>query len=170
MGDPQYAKFPELQLSQHIFHITNPSSSKSTQEASLKSLQDAIKEHKMAPLYRHLAHPSEGILNAPGEGSAQQPARPRRSSSSIGTLLAPTKQPALNVSLPWDEQLYEQLRADNDKELEAIQKEEDEAEEKAGETEIQTARGKRAEFWTRVGDKVCHSLDGPSRWLQGVCG
>ncbi|KAK7545995.1 26S proteasome subunit RPN7-domain-containing protein [Phyllosticta citricarpa] len=153
MGDPQYAKYPNLSLSQHIFHITNPSSSKTTQEASLKTLQDVIKEHKMAPLYRHLAHPSEGILNVPGEGTAQQHVRPRRASSSIGTLLAPTKQPALNVTLPWDEKLYEELRSDNEKELEAIQKEEDEAVEKAGETEIQTARGKRAEFWTRVGDK-----------------
>ncbi|KAF4535224.1 Alanine aminotransferase [Lasiodiplodia theobromae] len=153
MGEPQYAKNPDLQLSQHIFHITNPYSSKATQDSSLKILQDAIKEHKMAPLYRHLAHPSEGILNAPGEGSTQQPVRPRRASSSIGSLLAPTKQPALNVTLPWDEKLYEELKADNEKELEAIQKEEEEAVEKAGETEIQTARGKRAEFWTRVGDK-----------------
>jgi 26S proteasome regulatory subunit N7 len=58
------------------------------------------------------------------------------------------------VSLPWDEQLFEKLNAENEKELEAIQKEEDEATEKAGETEIQGARGKRAEFWTKVGDKV----------------
>ena len=33
-------------------------------------------------------------------------------------------------------------------------KEEEEAAEKAGETEVQAARGKRAEFWARVGDKV----------------
>lgn len=158
MGDPQYAKYPDLQLSQHIFHITNPYSSKATQESSLKILQDAIKEHKMAPLYRHLAHPSEGILNASGEGSTQQPVRPRRASSSIGSLLAPTRQPALNVTLPWDEKLYDELKADNEKELDAIQKEEDEATEKAGETEIQAARSKRAEFWTRVGDKVCSEL------------
>lgn len=58
------------------------------------------------------------------------------------------------MSLPWDEKLYEEIKADNEKEFEAIQKEEDEATEKAGETEIQAARGKRAEFWTRVGDKV----------------
>src|SRR2546423_1598540 len=48
MGDPQFAKYPDLQLSQHIFHITNPSSSKGTQRVSLKILQDAIKENKMA--------------------------------------------------------------------------------------------------------------------------
>ena len=58
------------------------------------------------------------------------------------------------MALPWDEALYEEIKSDNEKELEAIQKEEDEATEKAGETEIQAARGKRAEFWTRVGDKV----------------
>lgn len=64
----------------------------------------------------------------------------------------------MNVTLPWDEKLYDELKADNEKELDAIQKEEDEAAEKAGETEIQAARSKRAEFWTRVGDKVCSEL------------
>lgn len=64
----------------------------------------------------------------------------------------------MDISLPWDEALYEELSKENEKELEAIQKEEDEATEKAGETEIQTARGKRAEFWTRVGDKVHKSI------------
>jgi 26S proteasome regulatory subunit N7 len=43
---------------------------------------------------------------------------------------------------------------ENEKELEAIQKEEDEAAEKAGETEVQAARGKRAELYNRIGDKV----------------
>ncbi|ORX92799.1 26S proteasome regulatory subunit RPN7 [Clohesyomyces aquaticus] len=152
MGDPQFAKYPDLQLSQHIFQLTNPSSTKTAKQASLKSLQDAISEHKMAPLYRHLAHPVDGVLNAPGEGSAQQPTSHRRPSSSAATLLA-TRNPTLEVSLPWDEKLYESLKAENEKELEAIQKEEDEAAEKAGETEVQAARGKRAEVYTRIGDK-----------------
>lgn len=107
----------------------------------------------MAPLYRHLAHPADGILNASGEGSAQKPPSLKRASSSIVTLLA-TKNPAHNVALPWDENLYEELQKKNEQELEAIQKEEDEAVEKAGETEIQVARSKRAEFWARIGDKV----------------
>jgi 26S proteasome regulatory subunit N7 len=152
MGDPQFAKYPNLQLSQHIFQLTNPASSKAAKQASLQSLQDAVTEHKMAPLYRYLAHPVEGVLNAPGEGTAQQPAGHRRPSSSASTILA-TKNPSLEVSLPWDEKLYETLLAENEKELEAIQKEEDEAVEKAGETEIQAARGKRAEYYTRIGDK-----------------
>lgn len=58
---------------------------------------------------------------------------------------------------PWDDQLYEKLKAENEEELETFQKEEEEAEEKAGETEVQAARGKRAEFWARVGDQVCPS-------------
>lgn len=153
MGDPQFAKYPNLQLAQHIFQLTNPASSKSTKQASLKSVQDAIQEHKMAPLYRYLAHPAEGVLNTPGEGTAQQPTSHRRPSSSAATMLA-TKIPTLDVPLAWDEQLYESLKAENEKELEAIQKEEDEAEEKAGETEIQAARGKRAELYNRIGDKV----------------
>ena len=58
-----------------------------------------------------------------------------------------------SVGLPWDEALYEQLKADNEKELAEIQKEEDQAVESEGETEIQNARGKRAEFYARIGDK-----------------
>ena len=69
--------------------------------------------------------------------------------------LVPPKKSLPSGVLPWDEALYEALKADNDKELEEIQKEEEEAEEKAGETEVQAARSKRADFWARVGDKVC---------------
>lgn len=156
MGDPQYAKFPDLQLSQNIFQITNPSSSRVAKQTSLKSLQDAIREHKMAPLYRYLAHPVEGVLNVPGEGTAQTSTNHRRPSSMGAGVLA-TRTPSLEVNIPWDEKLYEELKADNEKELEAIQKEEDEATEKAGETEIQAAKGKRAELYTRIGDKVKHT-------------
>jgi 26S proteasome regulatory subunit N7 len=156
MGDIQYTSYPDLGLSQHIFQLTNPASTKSSKQSSLKSIQDAISEHKMAPLYRYLAHPVEGVLNAPSEGTAQQPTSHRRPSSSAATLLA-TKNPNLEVSLPWDEALYESLKTENEKELEAIQKEEDEAAEKAGETEVQAARGKRAEYYARIGDKVRHT-------------
>lgn len=58
------------------------------------------------------------------------------------------------VDLPWEESLYEKLKKENDEELDGFKKEEEEAAEKAGETEVQAARGKRAEFWARVGDKV----------------
>jgi 26S proteasome regulatory subunit N7 len=153
MGDPQFAKYPDLQLAQSIFQLTNPAASKTTKQSSLKSVQDAISEHKMAPLYWYLAHPSDGVLNAPGEGSAEQPTSHRRPSASIANMLA-TKNPSLDIPLSWDEKLYESLQADNEKELEAIQKEEDEAAEKAGETEVQAARGKRAELYNRIGDKV----------------
>jgi len=153
MGDPQFAKYPDLQLAQHIFQLTNPAASKSAKHGSLKSLQDAIQDKKMAPLYRYLAHPVEGVLNAPGEGTAQQPITHRRPSSSAATMLA-SKNANVEVPLPWDEKLYESLKAENEKELEAIQKEEDEAAEKAGETEVQAARGKRAELYNRIGDKV----------------
>lgn len=118
----------------------------------------AIKEHKMAPLYRHLAHPTEGILNSKGEGSASappsQPSEPRRRGSLVQSNLIPPRKNISGALLPWDEKLYDELKADNERELEEIQKEEEEAQEKAGETEVQAARGKRAEFWARVGDKV----------------
>jgi len=108
----------------------------------------------MAPLYKHLAHPTEGILNPLGEGSASSSPPPlRRQGSALAGMLA-SRTPSQNFDLAWDEQLYEQLKTDNEKELETIQKEEDDAVEKEGETEIQAARAKRAEFWARVGDKV----------------
>ena len=71
--------------------------------------------------------------------------------------LVPPKKSLPSGILPWDEAFHDELKADNDKELETIQKEEEEAEEKAGETEVQAARSKRADFWARVGDKVCLS-------------
>lgn len=156
-SDPQYAKYPLLPLAQHIFTLSNPSSAKPLQQASLKILQDAINEHQMAPLYRYLAHPVEGLLNASGESTSQTSKLPGRKSSAAGLVVPKSSIP--KVDLPWDEALYERLKVENDAELEGYKKEEEEAEEQAGDTEVQTARGKRAEFWARVGDKV-ESLKG----------
>ncbi|KAK4190932.1 26S proteasome subunit RPN7-domain-containing protein [Podospora australis] len=156
-SDPQFAKWPLLPLSQHVFTLTNPYATRTSQQAAVKSLQDAITEHKMAPFYKYLAHPTEGILNAVGESSSSAAgggggkAPPSRKSSAAGMIT--TKNPTASINLPWDETLYQQLDADNQRELEEIQKEEDEAVEKAGDTEIHAARGKRAEFWARVADK-----------------
>jgi 26S proteasome regulatory subunit N7 len=104
----------------------------------------------MAPLYRHLAHPVEGILNNSGEGVPQQATNRPAITSNI---LAGRKL-LQKIDFPWDEKLYESLLEDNKKELEGYQKEEEEAAEAAGETEVQAAQAKRAEFWARVGDKV----------------
>lgn len=150
-SDPQYAKYPLLPLSQHIFTLTNPNAPKSTQQTSLKSLQDAITEHKMAPFYWYLAHPTDGLLNAGGASSASASNPPGRKPSAVG--LVASKHSIPKIDLPWDEALYEKLKKENDEELEGFTKEEEEAAEKAGDTEVQAARGKRAEFWARVGDK-----------------
>jgi len=156
-SDLQYAKWPLLPLAQHVFSLTNPYAAKTAQQAAAKQLQDAISEHKMAPFYRYLAHPIDGILNAVGEGSANVPGKPTSRKSSLVGMIA-TRSPTTSINLPWDEALYQSLQAENDKELEQFQKEEDDAVEQAGETEIQAARGKRAEFWARVGDKVRTSM------------
>lgn len=155
-SDPQFSKYPNLALAQNIFSVANlPGQS---QQNSVQYVERAIKEHKMAPLYRHLVHPTEGILNSKGESSASapppQPSEPRRRGSLVQSNLVPPRKALSSGILSWDESLYEELKADNEKELEEIQKEEEEAQEKAGETEVQAARGKRAEFWARVGDKV----------------
>jgi 26S proteasome regulatory subunit N7 len=107
----------------------------------------------MAPLYRHLAHPVEGILNGSGEGVSQQSTAASKSSVVNSNLLVGIRG-FQKINFPWDEKLYESLVEANKKEVEALQKEEDDAAEAAGETEVQAARGKRAEFWARVGDKV----------------
>ena len=151
-SDPQYAKYPLLPLAQHIFTLTNPSAPKATQQSSLKSLQDAITEHKMAPFYRYLAHPTEGFLNASGVSSSHTAKSLGRKPSAAGMVASKNSIP--KVDLPWDDALYEKLKEENDEELNGFKKEEEEAAEKAGDTEVQAARGKRAEFWARVGDKV----------------
>jgi 26S proteasome regulatory subunit N7 len=168
-SEPQFAKNPNLRVAQSIFTLsTGPAPA---QQSALTYLQNAIKEQKMAPLYRHLAHPTEGVLNSTGESGSsdlaktlshtQQPGGSiTRRGSLVSSNLVPVNKQGLRAAasqglLAWDESLYEQLKKDNEKELEEIQKEEDEAEEKAGETEVQAARSKRADFWARVGDKVC---------------
>lgn len=152
-SDPQYAKWPLLPLSQHVFTLTNAYATKSAQQAAVKVLQDAIAEDKMAPFYRYLAHPIDGVLNAVGEGGSSGPGKPLSRKSSLVGMVA-TKPSSTSVNLPWDEALYNQLKEENDKELAEFQKEEDEAEEQAGDTEVIAAKGKRADFWARVGDKV----------------
>ncbi|KAL0640295.1 proteasome regulatory particle subunit [Maublancomyces gigas] len=118
-SDPQYASYPNLLLSQHIFTLKTPSLSSSHATAH-KALTSSIKEHSQAPLYRYLAHPTEGILSG---------------------------------KIEWDESYYEELKKGNDDKLESYDKELKEAEEKAGESEVVEAMGKKAEFWARVVDK-----------------
>jgi len=152
-SDPQYAKWPLLPLSQHVFTLTNPYGTRASQQSSVKTLQDAITEHKMAPFYRYLAHPLDGVLNAVGESGSSAPGKPISRKPSAAGMIS-TRGSATSVSLPWDETLYQKLKEENDRELEAFQKEEDDAVEQAGDTEVMAARGKRAEFWARTGDKV----------------
>ncbi|PGG96586.1 26S proteasome regulatory subunit N7 [Blastomyces parvus] len=153
-SDPQYAKYPNLSLAQDIFNLSNPACLQTQQQASLKKLQSAISQHHMAPLYRHLAHPVDGVLNATGEGTTSQHTTSAGSKGGVvaSNLLSGRKVPQ-KITLPWDEKLYDSLVDENKKELDALQKEEDDAAEAAGDTEVQAARGKRAEFWARVGDR-----------------
>ncbi|KOS17373.1 putative 26S proteasome regulatory subunit rpn7 [Escovopsis weberi] len=151
-SEPQYVKWPLLPLSQHVFTLTNAYATRQAQQAAVKALQDAIAKDKMAPFYRYLAHPIDGILNQVRDGSSSAPSRPLSRKSSLVGMVA-TKLPATTISLPWDEELYTKLKEENDKELAGFQKEEDEAEEQAGDTEVMAAKGKRADFWARVADK-----------------
>ncbi|OQO11274.1 hypothetical protein B0A48_05530 [Cryoendolithus antarcticus] len=171
MGEPQYLRYPLLPLAQSVFTLASPYTDKPAKHQSLETLQNAIRENKMAPLYHYLSHPQTGKLNASGEGSSSQsPVSSRASTAGKGqspfqllrrtsSINAPSILGVLggktdsSVGLPWDEALYKELQEENEKELEAIQKEEDEAVEKSGETEIASVQGKRAEYYARIGDK-----------------
>ena len=153
-SDPQYARYPNLSLAQDIFTLTNTSSTPTSRQTSLRKLQDAISEHQMAPLYRYLAHPTDGALNTSGEGSARKSSVSSSRKPPPTTSILGSRRRSIDATLPWDEALYEKLKADNDEELEGFRKEEEEAAEKAGETEVLAAKGKRAEFFARIGDKV----------------
>ena len=150
-SDPQYSKYPNLALAQDIFVLTNRVAPDSSKRVSLKNLQNAIAELKMAPLYRFLAHPTEGLLNASGEGSTRKPSG-RHANSALSSIAR--RRGSATFDFPWDQKLYEKLAVENEEELEGIKKEEEEAEEKAGDSEVQAAKGKRAEFFARIGEKV----------------
>ena len=153
-ADPQYAKYPDLTLAQDIFTLSNSSATQALKQSSLKKLQDAISEQKMAPLYRHLAHPIEGILNGSGEGSIRNSSSSTSRNVNGASSMKARRRSSGSFDFPWDEALYEKLKTENDEELESFKVEEEEAEEKAGDSEVSAARGKRAEFFARIGDKV----------------
>ncbi|KHJ33463.1 putative proteasome regulatory particle subunit [Erysiphe necator] len=150
-ADPQYAKYPFLHLAQDVFNLTNTFASKAVQQESLESLQNAITEYKMAPLYRYITHPSEGILNQSKAGNSQIENLYGRKSSAFS--MTGNKNSLPNFDFHWDEAFYEKLRKENDEALEKFKKEEEEAAEKAGDTEVQAAKGQRAEYLAMIGDK-----------------
>jgi len=151
-SDPQYAKYPDLSLAQDVFTLTNPAAAEAPRRNALKKIQDAISEHKMAPLYRYLAHPTDGLLNSAGTGSSARPTSRSRRMSGMSAVSVKGGAVAAEA-LQWNEEMYEKLKKENEEELETFQKEEEEAEEKAGDTEVLAAKGKQAEFWARVCDR-----------------
>lgn len=174
MGDPQYLSHPNLSLAQSVFTLASPTTDAAAKHSSLQTLQDAIREQKMAPLYAYLAHPTTGKLNTSGEsgsGSAALSPTISRANTNAGapspmhmlrrtsSINAPSIVGVLggktdaSVSLPWDDELYNSLVEENEKELAEIQKEEDDALSRAGESEVTLAQSKRAEFYARIGDK-----------------
>ncbi|KAF3904005.1 hypothetical protein AA313_de0203514 [Arthrobotrys entomopaga] len=120
-SDPQYNKYPDLSLAQHISQLSTPSLV-TLHDKSANTLLESIKITSAAPLFKYLVGPAEGIL-------------PK------------------NSPLRWDENLYEELKEKNDKELQEWEEKLKDAEEKAGETEVVEAMGGKAEFWTRIGEK-----------------
>ncbi|KAI5289037.1 hypothetical protein KEM54_004509 [Ascosphaera aggregata] len=69
-SDPQYIRYPDLSLAQHVFNLSNSYTTPQVRSASIAALQTAIRDNAMAPLYKHLAHPVDGVLN--GGGSARE--------------------------------------------------------------------------------------------------
>lgn len=156
MGEPQFTKYPSLDLSQKIFQISNPSCSADIKRSSIDRLHQAIVDNHMAPLYKYLAHPQTGIFNnaSPDALLAPDPGAHKTKRPNMMASLVMVSLPTDDFKMPWDEALYERLVAENEKELAKIQKEEDEAVEKAGDVEVLTAQGKRAEYYNKICDKV----------------
>ncbi|RMD43376.1 hypothetical protein DV735_g1692, partial [Chaetothyriales sp. CBS 134920] len=118
-GDAQededwFAKYPNLKVAQSIFTLSAPRQPAQA-KSSLEYLQHAIKKDKMAPLYRHLAHPIEGVLNSSTDAVIQPTlsrtntvestsSRTRRGSV-IASNLVPNKKTLQRGLLPWDEAL-----------------------------------------------------------------
>lgn len=232
-SDPQYIRYPDLSLAQHVFNLSNSYTTSQIRSASVSALQAAIREHAMAPLYKHLAHPVEGILNGGGvarersmsvqlerlggapaaaagvaaaagavvtgagaaitaaaaagaaaaTATANRAVSPAASAASgvagsgtgvpgqviVSNMLAPKKLGGMSstqikdVTLPWDEKLYKELEARNDEELAKLEKEQEEVAESGVESDVQAVIGKKAEFYAKIGDKVCTKLALPCR-------
>lgn len=60
-SDPQYASFPNMLLAQHIFTLRQPNLT-TYHPSAHRALLSSIEEHSQAPLYRYLAHPTDGIV------------------------------------------------------------------------------------------------------------
>lgn len=153
-SDPQFIKYPDLSLAQDIFNLTNSYSTESVRQISFRKLQDAVKEHSMAPLYRYLAHPTEGILNSPGQSSARRPSSSSARRPNIAAGMMPGRRRSTDFVFPWDQAQYESMEAENAKKLAEFEKEEAEAVASAGDTDVQAVKGRSAEYHAMIGDKV----------------
>lgn len=153
-SDPQFIKYPNLSLAQDIFTLTNSYSTETARQISFRKLQDAVKENNMAPLYRYLAHPMEGILNSPGQSSARRPSSSSSKRPNVVVGMMPGRRRSTDFVFPWDQAQYDSMEAENAKKLEELEKEEEEAVASAGDTDVQAVKGRRAEYQAMIGDKV----------------
>ncbi|KAF3936731.1 hypothetical protein ABW19_dt0201531 [Dactylella cylindrospora] len=60
-SDPQYNKYPDLSLAQHIYQLATPSLS-AYHDKSANALLESIKSSSAAPLFKYLVDPTDGIL------------------------------------------------------------------------------------------------------------
>ncbi|KAF7311623.1 hypothetical protein MKEN_01065500 [Mycena kentingensis (nom. inval.)] len=132
-SDDVVLAIPDLSLPQNLFTLSNPSLSRYHDEAR-KSLLEGIKSNEMGPWYRSLTQ-----VPAP-----ESPLSPSASSSS----------PVPSV-VPLDSALLEELEAKNKATLEKLDERLKHAQETEGESEISDALKGRANYLTKIGDKVC---------------
>ncbi|KAF3190291.1 hypothetical protein TWF106_001964 [Orbilia oligospora] len=60
-SDPQYNKYPDLSIAQHIYQISTPALS-AHHDKSASALLETIKSTSAAPLFKYLVGPTDGIL------------------------------------------------------------------------------------------------------------
>jgi 26S proteasome regulatory subunit N7 len=144
MSDPSdvVLPIPNLSLAQNLFTLSNPSLSRFHDEARA-ALLEGIQANEMGPWYRVLTQ-------APAASTSESPASqtPAQSSSS-----APAAVPTATV-IPFDATILEELEKKNTATLEKLDERLKHAQETEGESEISDALRGRANYLTKIGDKV----------------
>lgn len=152
MSDPSdvVLPIPNLSLAQNLFTLSNPSLSRFHNDARA-ALLEGIKADEMGPWYRSLTQAPSS--STPDTQTAQ--ASSQSSTSAAAAAVAPTP-----TVVPFDATILEELEKKNSAALEKLDERLKHAQETEGESEISDALRGRANYLTKIGDKVrTHTFD-----------
>lgn len=134
---------PNLSLAQNLFTLSNPSLVR-FHDVARAALLEGIKADEMGPWYRSLT--GQPPLTSTAESQTTQPSS---QSSTSASPVAPTP-----TVIPFDATILEELEKKNSAALEKLDERLKHAQETEGESEISDALRGRANYLTKIGDKV----------------